>query len=193
MQGQPTVGTDPSGEFWLPIAFCGVVGATVRGALGPQGRRKRDLVAADGGDLFVALGNGDGTFQTPAAYSGRGSAAIGDIDSNSRPDLVTTDSANNAVRLFLDGPSPNPINFATGSTNGRVQIRKSSDGSVMADFAPFGSAFTGPVNVAWGDVNGDGFRDLAVAAGAGNPQVKVYDGRAIAQGTFSAAYPTIAC
>jgi hypothetical protein len=40
-------------------------------------------------------------------------------------------------------------------------------------------------NVAVGDVNGDGFADIVTGATAGNPDVHVYNGKDIAQGTFN--------
>src|SRR5262249_54440724 len=36
----------------------------------------------------------------------------------------------------------------------------------------------------------DGYKDLVVAATAGNPDVRVYDGQAFANGTFNAANPS---
>jgi hypothetical protein len=38
-------------------------------------------------------------------------------------------------------------------------------------------------------VNGDGYADIVTGAVAGNPQVKVYSGKAIATGTFNGTYP----
>jgi hypothetical protein len=40
-------------------------------------------------------------------------------------------------------------------------------------------------NVAVGDVTGDGFADVVTGATAGNPDVRVYNGKDIAQGTFN--------
>src|SRR5262249_14123241 len=37
-----------------------------------------------------------------------------------------------------------------------------------------------------GDVNGDGFPDLITGSSIGNPEVKTYDGKTIANGTFTA-------
>jgi hypothetical protein len=76
---------------------------------------------------------------------------------------------------------------AVGTSNGHVQIRKTSDGSLLFDFMPYGPAYTGGVNVAVGDITGDGFEELVTAAAVGNPHVKVYNGAAIVNGTFSAA------
>jgi hypothetical protein len=90
------------------------------------------------------------------------------------------------VRTFKRTPS---AFFAVGGAPGTVQVRKVSDGSLAFEFKPFGSTNI-PVRVAWGDVNGDGIPDLIVAAGAGNPDVQVYDGKAFANGTFNTANPT---
>jgi uncharacterized protein YkwD len=79
--------------------------------------------------------------------------------------------------------------FALGGAPGRVQVRRDSDGSLMTEFAPYGSAYTGPISVAVGDINGDGFPDLVTGAAAGNPDVRVYDGRAFANGTFNPDNP----
>src|SRR5262249_22010960 len=59
--------------------------------------------------------------------------------------------------------------FAVAGAPGRVQVRRDSDGSVLADFQPFGAAYTSGVSVAVADINGDGYKDLVVAATAGNP------------------------
>ena len=71
--------------------------------------------------------------------------------------------------------------FAVGGAPGRVQVHN-LDGSLAADFAPFGPRYTGAVNVAVGNITGDGFADIVVAAAEGNPHVKVYNGRAFYRG-----------
>jgi hypothetical protein len=77
--------------------------------------------------------------------------------------------------------------FALGGSQGHVQVRKTSDGSLVVDFTPYGSSFSGAITVAMGDVNGDGFEDLIVGSAAGSAHVKVYDGKALNNGTFTAA------
>jgi serralysin len=77
--------------------------------------------------------------------------------------------------------------FAVGGPSNKVQVRRTSDGSLVVEFAPYAASYTGGVTVAMGDVNGDGYADLIVGSAVGAAHVKVYDGKALANGTFSAA------
>jgi hypothetical protein len=77
------------------------------------------------------------------------------------------------------GQTVTGIFFAIGGAPGQVQVRTVVGGSLIAAFSPL-QGYTGPVNVAVGDVTGDGFADLVVANGVGVPEVKVYDGRTLA-------------
>jgi hypothetical protein len=78
--------------------------------------------------------------------------------------------------------------FAVGGAPGRVLVYQ-RDNTPVADFAPYGAAYTDPIAVAVGDINGDGIDDIVTAATAGNPDVRVYDGKAFANGTFDPNNP----
>jgi uncharacterized protein (TIGR03118 family) len=73
--------------------------------------------------------------------------------------------------------------FAVGG-NGRAQVYLAAGGGLVSDFMPFGTAYTGGISVALGDINNDGVSDLAVSTTSGSPQVKVFDGKDFATGTF---------
>jgi V8-like Glu-specific endopeptidase len=79
------------------------------------------------------------------------------------------------------GITPLPPFFAVGGAPGLVQLRSEKTGTVLFTFAPFGLGYTGEVTVARGDVDNDGHPDLVVAARNGNPHVKVYSGRKLAE------------
>lgn len=77
--------------------------------------------------------------------------------------------------------------FALSAVPGRVQVYRATDRVLLLDFAPY-PGYQGPISVAIGDVNGDGFPDLVTGPLVGNPHVKVFDGKAIVNGTINATF-----
>ncbi|MBI1914862.1 MAG: FG-GAP repeat protein, partial [Planctomycetes bacterium] len=67
--------------------------------------------------------------------------------------------------------------FVTGGTTGEVRIFDATTGAILGDFLPYGPSFTGGVTVAVGDVNGDGFADIATAPASGVLPVMIFSGR----------------
>jgi hypothetical protein len=81
--------------------------------------------------------------------------------------------------------------FLIGGAPGLVQIRLVQGGTRIAEFAPYGPGYTGPISVAVGYIHGPGSPpDVITGALVGNPDVRVFDGRKIADGTFNPANPT---
>jgi uncharacterized protein (TIGR03118 family) len=80
------------------------------------------------------------------------------------------------------------LGFAVAG-NGHVQVYQGTGGTLVSDFMPFGTAYTGGISVALGDVNNDGVKDLVVGTTSGSPQVKVFDGKAVFGGTFDPNNP----
>src|SRR5207248_1295128 len=72
-----------------------------------------------------------------------------------------------------------------------VNVYDAGTGTLVNTIVPFGSRFKLGANVAVGDVNGDGFQDVVVAAQAGaDPIVIVYSG-APADGMFPGSVPRV--
>jgi len=105
-----------------------------------------DCSSGGPGEISVFLGNGDGTFQTPATYNSGGdfayAIAVADVNGDGKPDLVVSNSISGTVGVLLgngNGTFQNAVTYASGGVNP----------------AP------GPLVIA--DVNGDGKLDLVVA------------------------------
>jgi hypothetical protein len=114
-----------------------------------NGDGNADMAVADGSldQVWIFLGNGDGTFRGPSAYSVSTphSLAVADFNGDGKLDLVAADWLGGTVSILLgngDGSFQAPLRFAVGSY---------------------------PSSVAVGDFNGDGIPDVAVAVLYGWP------------------------
>jgi serralysin len=90
------------------------------------------------------------------AFSGGLHVAAGDVNGDGRADIIVGSSAAQAVH---------------------VKVFDGRTGALLHSFSPYEPHYSGGVNVAAGDVNGDGRADIVVApASAGMPHVKVFSG-----------------
>ena len=116
---------------------------------------KTDLVMSRSnyGDVSLQLGNGDGTFQSGAIYSeGTSSAhpysaALGDFDGDSHPDLALANYSDNSIAVLRD----------------RIVGNGGFDGALT-----FTGGLNNPSSIAVGDFNRDGKPDIVVTNSNGN-------------------------
>jgi len=121
-----------------------------------NGDGKPDLVVADANDsnVYVLLGQGDGSFQAPVRYPVGGlggAAAVADVNGDGKPDLV------------ISGPPQ------AGTSGWLGVLLGNGDGTFQA-VRNTGGAGANPVAVVTGDFNRDGKPDVAIlnAGTAGN-------------------------
>lgn len=124
-------------------------------------------------DIVTAAGNGGGPlvkifdgktgtllrafFAYNPSFRGGVQVALGDVNRDEVPDLVV----------------------GTGSGGGpHVRLFDGRTGADLGSFFAFDPAFRGGVNVALGDLDGDGYADVIAGAGVGGgPHVRVFSGR----------------
>ncbi|HEV3204865.1 MAG TPA: choice-of-anchor Q domain-containing protein, partial [Gemmataceae bacterium] len=110
------------------------------------------------------------------SYQGGVAVAVADIDGDGFPDVITgATSGNPHVKVFSGAVLFNGFTPAN------------PDAALLTQFFAYGLNFNVGANVAAGDVNNDGFPDIVTGASAGNPHVKVYNGRAIATGALTSS------
>jgi cyclophilin family peptidyl-prolyl cis-trans isomerase len=93
---------------------------------------------------------------TPSGVAANSTVATADINGDGFQD-----------QIIGAGPGGAPI----------VRVFSGKNGQMIREFNAFGADFRGGVNVAAGDLNGDGRADIVVGAGAGGtPHVRAFDG-----------------
>ncbi|MEK9183085.1 MAG: putative glycoside hydrolase [Patescibacteria group bacterium] len=129
-------------------------------------------------------------------FKGDLSLAVGDLDNDSVKDLVVGQhSAGNEIRIFdLQGKQKGKsfygvykgytggVNLAAaGSQIAVAQTRDSlairminQEGKLLKKWAAFTGSVKGGVNIAAGDINGDGQAEIVVGRGFGKPEIKVF-------------------
>ena len=149
------------------LAFAPSFTGGVRVAAGDvNGDGRADIVVgagAGGGPQVKVFSGADGSvlksfFAFPPTFTGGVRVAVGDVNGDGRGDIITAAGAGG-------GPHVKVFNGNTGAT--------------LLDFFSYANTFQGGVNVAAGDVNGDGYADIITGAGPGaaGGHVKVFDGK----------------
>lgn len=190
----------------LPNSFVSLKESTLAIPAGPwgvavgdfNGDGKQDLAVPNESlnYVYIALGNGDGTFQSPVAYA-TGNApqfvATGDFNSDGKLDVVVCNQSDGTVSILLgkgDGTFEAHVDYPAGSSADVVATGDfNGDGKldlVVTNFAAStvsvllgngDGTFQSPVafptgrNPNWtavGDFNGDGALDLAVTNSSDN-------------------------
>ena len=119
-------------------------------AAGPGGGPRVVVIDGQTGSVLFSF------FAYDPSFTGGVNVAVGDVTGDGVPDIVT----------------------GTGAGGGpHVKVFDGVTGAEVRSFFAYDPSFRGGVNVAVGDVNGDGFSEIITGAGqGGGPQVNVFDG-----------------
>jgi hypothetical protein len=107
-----------------------------------NGDGRQDLVTTGSDGIYVALGNGDGTFQQAVNYSVGDSANV----------VVASDFNGDGILDLVVGTGQSPVVILIGNGDGTFQPYQTTSAQVY-------------LGIAAGDFNGDGHQDLALTAG----------------------------
>jgi hypothetical protein len=153
--GQPRFTVTPFGSFTggVQVAVGDVTGDTVPDLIVAAGKGGGPAVAVYDGATGQLLRT---FFALEPTFTGGLTVAAGDVNLDGVADIIVGASA---------GGGP------------RVVVFDGKTGAELRTFFAFEPTFTGGVNVAAGDLNGDGRADVVVGAGAGGgPRVAVFSG-----------------
>jgi hypothetical protein len=115
-------------------------------------------VTAEGGSAILSSANG-ATTMSVIAYPG----------ATSSPRVASADFNGDGVPDLIAGTGPGLV--------GTVRIFDGKTGTMLQEIVPFGN-FTGGVNVAVGDITGDGVPDYVLSPDdGGGPRVRVFNGK----------------
>jgi hypothetical protein len=144
-----------------------------------NGDGKPDLLLSLGNDIEIALGNGDGTFQTPEVLNlGRGFATL-----DCAPGLASSAVSSQGVLEFVVAYGGDSICYGSGSQASGVFAFTSGNGQVnFAGFTQLGSTL---VDAKLSDIDSDGILDLVTNdTDEVTNNLAVYVTRGIGPGTF---------
>lgn len=162
--GGPVVKVQPNlsfggGQAVFPFSYTG--GTTVAVGDTTNDRVNDIIVGAASGTSHVQVVSGaDSTvvqsfFAFDPAFTGGVTVASGDVNRDGFADIVV----------------------GAASLSSQIKVFSGRDGSVLQSFFAFSPSFTGGVNVAVADTDGDGYGDIVAGTRTGSSQISTFSGR----------------